>query len=271
MSHLIRTRRVMSPSPSLTITPIIAAIAPAEMDHRPVNPVDPVGPLVPQVQALSTSSVALPVSAQRTHRCPRTTDHMPPSRSTTDALDTRPAKKNTRGPCRQLKKAKVTRVTNGRIPIGYDERHREAPTAKQHSAFAHDIGHVVRTFCPMRWKSWKVMSEKTKNTTNYNLEDMLVYLNRLFSERYKQWNSDLHQYFQQFDDPRKAKANKINLEKKTLLHHSGSRHFSYKMEVQRKGSKFLEINVFADVYVRPGDELAESFHATMVEKSQLVL
>ena len=31
------------------------------------------------------------------------------------------AKKNTRGPCRQLKMAKVTPVTNGRIPIRYDE------------------------------------------------------------------------------------------------------------------------------------------------------
>ncbi|XP_050138871.1 uncharacterized protein LOC126615155 [Malus sylvestris] len=111
-----------------------------------------------------------------------------------------------RGPCRQLKTAKVTRVTNGCIPIGYDERHRAAPNAEQHSALAHDIGRVVRTFYPMRWKSWKAMSEETKNTvhnqlfTNYNLkdmdEDMFVYLNQLFSECYKQWKSDLHQCFQ---------------------------------------------------------------------------
>ena len=44
--------------------------------------------------------------------------------------------------------------------------------------------------------------------TNYNFddinEDMLAYLNRLFSERYKQWKSDLHQCFQQFDDPQVA-------------------------------------------------------------------
>ncbi|XP_070664760.1 uncharacterized protein [Malus domestica] len=72
---------------------------------------------------------------------------------------------------------------------------------------------------------------------------------------------------------KKAKANKINREKKTLLHHSGSSPFSYRMEVQRKeGSKFLEIDVFADVYVRPENELIESLHiTTMVEKSQLVL
>ncbi|TQD90169.1 hypothetical protein C1H46_024275 [Malus baccata] len=36
----------------------------------------------------------------------------------------------------------------------------------------------------------------------------------------------------------------------------------------RGGSKFLEIDVFADVYVRPRDDLAESFHATMMEKRQ---
>ncbi|KAB2630696.1 hypothetical protein D8674_008215 [Pyrus ussuriensis x Pyrus communis] len=39
----------------------------------------------------------------------------------------------------------------------------------------------------------------------------------------------------------------------------------------RPGSKFPEIDVFADVYVRPGNELIKSLHATMVEKSQLVL
>ncbi|CAL9018522.1 unnamed protein product [Prunus brigantina] len=88
-----------------------------------------------------------------------------------------------------------------------------------------------------------------------------------------QWKSDMHHYFQAFDDPqKKAKANKGNRDKKTLLHHSGSRPFSYRMEARRwGGSKFPEINVFGDVYVRPGNELAESLYATMTEKSQLVL
>ncbi|XP_070682987.1 uncharacterized protein [Malus domestica] len=103
--------------------------------------------------------------------------------------------KNTREPCQQLKRMKVTRVTNSRIAIEYDKRHWAAPTAEQHSALVHDIGHVVRTFCLMWWKSWKVMPEEVKNTTNYNFDainkDMLAYLNRLFSERYKQWKSDL--------------------------------------------------------------------------------
>ncbi|XP_050136207.1 uncharacterized protein LOC126611946 [Malus sylvestris] len=39
---------------------------------------------------------------------------------------------------------------------------------------------------------------------------------------------------------KKAKANKIN---------------------RKKGSKFPEIDVFADIYVRPGDEMTESLHA----------
>ncbi|XP_020415536.1 TMV resistance protein N-like [Prunus persica] len=44
--------------------------------------------------------------------------------------------------------------------------------------------------------------------TNYKLEDLddelLAYVNRLFSERYKQWKSDLHHYFEAFDDPQVA-------------------------------------------------------------------
>ncbi|KAB2612109.1 hypothetical protein D8674_039686 [Pyrus ussuriensis x Pyrus communis] len=56
---------------------------------------------------------------------------------------------------------------------------------------------------------------------------------------------------------KKAKANKINREKKTLLHHSSSRPFLYRIEA---GSKFLEIDVFGDIYVLPGDELAKSLH-----------
>ncbi|BBN70256.1 hypothetical protein Prudu_1452S000100 [Prunus dulcis] len=232
-------------------------------------------------------------------------------------------KKNTRGPCRQLKMAKVTRVTNSRINIGYDERHRAAPTAELHSSLAHDIGHVIRSYCPMQWKSWKVMPDGPRlrfaascryaglfilflsNVTNYNLDDLdeesLAHVNRLFSERYKQWKSDLHHHIEAFDDPQvalqegcpkelegredswawlcahfqapafnKGKINKGNRKKKTLLHHSGSRPFSYRMDA-RRGSKFPEIDVFGDVYVRPGNELAESLHTTMVERSQLVL
>ncbi|RXH76527.1 hypothetical protein DVH24_019415 [Malus domestica] len=82
MSHLIRTRRPMtstlSPTatPSSTTIPTTAAIAPTEMDHRPINPVHSDGPPVPQAQASSTFSVALPISAKRTHRHPRTMDQI---------------------------------------------------------------------------------------------------------------------------------------------------------------------------------------------------
>ncbi|KAB2629585.1 hypothetical protein D8674_034380 [Pyrus ussuriensis x Pyrus communis] len=79
--------------------------------------------------------------------------------------------------------------------------------------------------------------------TNYNFDaindDMLAYLNRLFSECYKQWKSNLHQYFELFDDP----------------------HFQEPGYVE--GSNFLEIDVFANVYVQPGDELTQSLHPSI--------
>ncbi|CAL2271139.1 unnamed protein product [Prunus armeniaca] len=307
MSNLIRSRKAVSAahsSPPLSQPSV--ATAPAEMDHFPV------GPRVSDAPTSSASSVAQPVSARRRHRPPSTSDTI--STDASAGSGSQSAKKNTRGPCRQLKTAKVTRVTNSRINIEYDERHRAASTAELHSSLAHDIGHVVRTHCPMQWKSWKVIPDEVKMevrehlSTNYNLEDLddesSAYVNRLFGERYKQWKSDLHHHFQAFDDPQvaleegcptelegredswawlcahflapeyvnKATVNKGNRKKKTLLHHSGSRPFSYRMDARRRaGSKFPEIDVFGDVYVRPGNELAESIHTTMVERSQLVL
>ncbi|CAL8998899.1 unnamed protein product [Prunus brigantina] len=167
-----------------------AAIAPARMDHMLVG--HRTGSPAP---ASSASSVAQPVSAG--------------------------PKKNTRGPCRQLKTAKVTRVTNSRINIGYDERHRAATTAELHSSLAHDIGHVIRAHCPMKWKSWKVMPDETRMevrgrlSANYNLEDLneesLTYVNRLLGERYKQWKSDLHHHFRTFDDPETTMVEKSQL------------------------------------------------------------
>ncbi|BBN69217.1 hypothetical protein Prudu_823S000400 [Prunus dulcis] len=267
-----------------------AATAPALLDHVVV------GHEASQAPASSASSVAQPpvLGGGTGPPTPWTRRHRP-----TVLVPRDHSQKNTRGPCRQLKTAKVTRVTNSRISIGYDERHRAAPTAELHSSLAHDIGHVVRTHCPMQWKSWRVMPDEIKAevrgqlSTNYNLEDLdeesLTYVNRLFAERYKQWKSDLHHHFQAYDDPQvalqegcpkeleggrinKAQVNKGNRKKKTLLHHSGSRPFSYRMDARRReGSKFPEIDVFGDVYVRPGNELAESLHTTMVERSQLVL
>ncbi|CAL9021342.1 unnamed protein product [Prunus brigantina] len=114
------------------------------------------------------------------------------------------------------------------------------------------------------------MGVRGQLSTNYNLEDLneesLAYVNRLFGERYKQWKSDLHHHFQAYDDPEvalregcpkelegredswawlcthfqapdfvnKTQVNKGNRKKKTLLHHSGSRPFSYRMDARRR-------------------------------------
>ncbi|BBH02442.1 Ankyrin repeat family protein [Prunus dulcis] len=171
-----------------------------------------------------------------------------------------------RGLCRQLKTAKVTRHRIRRVPSGCT------------------YGGV--THSPMQWKSWRVMPDEIKVevrgqlSTNYNLEDLdeesLTYVNRLFAERYKQWKSDLHHHFLAFDDPQvalqrvarrslrggrinKAQVNKGNRKKKTLLHHSGSRPFSYRMDA-RRGVQVPRDRRLCDVYVRPGNELAESLH-----------
>ncbi|CAN6694625.1 unnamed protein product [Malus baccata var. baccata] len=101
----------------------------------------------------------------------------------------------------------------------------------------------MRTFCPMRWKAWKAMPEKVKNTVA--LEE--GFSNEL-EDRQDNWDW-LCGHFQESGYVKKAKANKGNREKKTLFHHSGSRPFSYRMEAWRKeGSKFPEIDVFVNEF-----------------------
>ncbi|BBH06938.1 hypothetical protein Prudu_018714 [Prunus dulcis] len=246
MSDLIRHRRAVTTTQSSEppAQPTSAATAPALMDHSAV------GPAGSQAPASSASSVAQPVSARRRHRPSSTTDT-----TSTDASGSQTGidllklhQEEHRGPCRQLKTTKVTRVTNSRINIGYDVRHRVTPTAELHSSLAHDIDEL-------------------------QLEDLddesLAYVNRLFSEerderatcttilrrgvpkelegREDSW-SWLCAHFQAPAFVNKAKVNKGN-----------------------RGSKFPEIDVFGDIYVRPGNELAESLHTTVVERSQLVL
>ncbi|XP_050104609.1 uncharacterized protein LOC126584190 [Malus sylvestris] len=82
------------------------------------------------------------------------------SASTTNALGSQPEKYS--GTLSPVEGSKVTRVTNGHITIRYDDQHRAAPTAEQHSALAHDIGDIVRTYCPMQWKSWKAMPDEVR-------------------------------------------------------------------------------------------------------------
>ncbi|CAL9016865.1 unnamed protein product [Prunus brigantina] len=200
MSNLIRSCKAVSTGQSSPPPAQPTAItAPAQMEQLSRDPPTSHAP------ASSASSVAQPLSAR--HR------HCPPSMSDTTSTDgtgasgSQPAKKNTRGPCRQLKTAKVTRVGCPKELEGQED-------------------------------SWA-------------------------------W---LCGHFQESDYVKVAKANKGNRNKKTFLHHSGSKPFSYRMEARRRrGSKFPEIDVFGNVYVRAGNELAESLHATMVERSQMVL
>ncbi|KAI5334174.1 hypothetical protein L3X38_024307 [Prunus dulcis] len=195
MSDLIRRRREVTTTQSLEplAQPTSAATAPASATTAPASVATAsalmdhlaVGPAGSQAPASSASSVAQPVSAR------------------------------------------IRRVHS------QDERHRAAPTAELHSSLAQDIGHVVRSHCPMKWMSWKVMPDEIKT----------------------EWKSDLHHYFEAFDDPQvaleegclkelegrvdswawlcahfqastfvnKAKVNKGNRKKKTLLHFGESR------------------------------------------------
>ncbi|KAI5344245.1 hypothetical protein L3X38_012122 [Prunus dulcis] len=161
------------------------------------------GPAGSQAPASSASSVMQPVSARRRHRPASTTDT-----TSTDASGSQP----------EEHPRAVSAVDDGEGHPGDQQSYQHriqratsgAPTAELHSSLAHYIGHVIRSHCPVKWKSWKVMSDETKTEvcgqllTNYNLEDLddesLAYVNRLFSERYKQWKSDLHHYFEAFDD-----------------------------------------------------------------------
>ncbi|CAL2228444.1 unnamed protein product [Prunus armeniaca] len=103
-----------TPSSEPQTQPASAAIAPALMDQVLV------GPGVSQAPTSSASSMAQPVSTRKRHRLASTTDTT--STDGTGALGSQPgidipSTKNTRGPCRQLKTAKVTQVTNSRISI----------------------------------------------------------------------------------------------------------------------------------------------------------
>ncbi|CAL2262999.1 unnamed protein product [Prunus armeniaca] len=247
MSNLIRRRKAVTTTPSSEppAQPVsaVTALALMEQDHVLA------GPGGSQAAASSSSSVVQPLSARRRHRPATTTDTT--STDCTGASGAPPAKRNARGPCRQLKMAKVTRVTNSRISIGYDERQRAAPTADLHSSLAHDIGHVVRTHCPMQWKSWKVMPDEIKMQVRGQLsafDDPQVALQegclKELEGREDSW-AWLCAHFQAPDYVNKAQVNKGNRKKKTLLHHSGSRPFSYRMDARRR--------------------------TTMVEMSQLVL
>ncbi|XP_068309839.1 uncharacterized protein [Pyrus communis] len=145
-------------------------------------------------------------------------------------------------------------------------------------------------------------------SANFDLDDIspevMAYLEDTLANRYKHWKNYLHTHFKRWDDPefarlhgcptelqdrpedwewlckhftdpkfvKKSIAGKIARDSKTLLHHSGSKPFSYRIEARRQeGSKFPEIDMFEDVYVRPGDEIAKQLHDAMVEQRTTVL
>nr|CBL94159.1 putative transposase tnp2 [Malus domestica] len=83
--------------------------------------------------------------------------------------------------------------------------------------------------------------------TNYNLEDMDEDMFTSSPNTTSSGRVTLHQCFQQFDDPQVTLDEGCPKELK-------DRQDSW------KGSKFPEIDVFANIYVRPRNELTESFH-----------
>ncbi|XP_048435943.1 uncharacterized protein LOC103937844 [Pyrus x bretschneideri] len=145
-------------------------------------------------------------------------------------------------------------------------------------------------------------------SVNFDLDDIspevMAYLEETLANRYKHWKNYHHMHFKLWDDPEFARLHgcpielqdrpedwkwlckhftdpkfvkksidgKIARNSKTLLHHSGSKPFLYRLEARRQeGSKFLEIDMFEDVYVRPGDETAKQLHDAMVEQRTTVL
>ncbi|CAN6579816.1 unnamed protein product [Malus baccata var. baccata] len=138
---------------------------------------------------------------------------------------------------------------------------------------------------------------RDKLSVNFDFKDIspkvITYLDETFANWYKNWKSDLHAHFKKWGDPetahlqgcpseladqledwewrcnhftdpkfvKKSIAGKIARESMTLIHHSGSKPFSYRLEARREeGSKFLEIDLFKDVYVQPDNETSEQLH-----------
>ncbi|TQD95158.1 hypothetical protein C1H46_019245 [Malus baccata] len=90
--------------------------------------------------------------------------------------------------------------------------------------------------------------------------------------RFTQWESDLHKHYELYDDPEVALE--VGCPIKSVDHWDEwewlCSHFEDEIYLVR-GSKFMEIDIFKEVYVRPRDELMEQLHSTMVEKGQTVL
>ncbi|KAB2629621.1 carotenoid 9-10-cleavage dioxygenase-like [Pyrus ussuriensis x Pyrus communis] len=219
------------------------------------------------------------------------------SASRVEGEASQPIKKNTRGLSRMLKEAQSVRLTSSRIKIEYNPRHHGTTTSQQHNSVASSCGVVIKQNCPMKWESWAKIPKGTKKLVNFDLEDIspeaMAYLEETLATWYKHWKNYLHTHFKLSDDPefahlhgcptelqdqqedwewlckhftdpkfvKKSIAGKIARDSKTLLHHSGSKPFPYRLKARRQeGSKFPEIDMFEDVYVRPGNETAKQLH-----------
>ncbi|KAM2609315.1 hypothetical protein TB1_037546 [Malus domestica] len=207
-----------------------------------------------------------------------------------------------------LKLAQSVRMTGSKIKIEYNLRHCGAATLQQHSGVVSGCGVVIKQNCPMQWESWTDIPQRTKEVVIFDLKDIspeaMAYLEESLATRYKHWKNYLHTHFQRYDDPevarlhgcpielkdrpedwewlckhftnpkfvKKSIAGKKARDSKTLLHHYGSKPFSYRLEARcQGGSKFREIDTFEEVYVRLGNEISEHLHALMVEKRAAIV
>ncbi|CAN6544269.1 unnamed protein product [Malus baccata var. baccata] len=261
MSKLITRRRSVTNAPP-TLSSSTAPAVSAPLIGEPTPNVKATS-TASQVPVSSTSLVSVEsLSARRPHhRCcdPELSDQTSSaSRVEGEAFQPPgfspfkyfwPTKKNTRGPSRMLKELQGVRQNTSKIKI---------------LGFASNCGVVIRDNCPFQRESWAKIPEETKILVRDKLSIARLHVPDELKDRPEDWEW----LCKHFTDPKFMKAR----ESKTLLHHSGLQTFSYRFEARREeGSKFPEIDMFKDVYVRPGNETTKQLHVTMEEKSTIVL
>ncbi|CAN6588905.1 unnamed protein product [Malus baccata var. baccata] len=131
--------------------------------------------------------------------------------------------------------------------------------------------YTIRGGC---WESWAEIPEDTKELVRhelsfiYDLDDISPEVMAYF--RYKHWKNNFHNYFKKWDNLEIARLHvPSELKDRPEDWEWLCKHFTDPKFVE--GSKFPEIDMFKDIHVRPGNETAEQFYDTMVEKSTAVL
>ncbi|CAN6577189.1 unnamed protein product [Malus baccata var. baccata] len=279
MSQLITRRRgVTNASPALSTSTAPPVSAPMIQEPRPLAEATSTASQVP---VSSTSSVSVqPLSARRPHRRrrePEPSDHTS-SAFRVEGEASQPgfspfkycwlAKKNTRGPSRMLKQKQNSWAE---IPEDKKElvRHELSFIFDLDDASSEVMAYLEGTLAS-RYKSWKNHFHNHFKKWD-NLEIARLHVPSELNDRPEDWEW-LCKHFTDPNFVKKSVASQIARESKTLLHHSGSKPFSYRLEERRQeGSKFPEIDTFRDVYVRPGNEIVEQFYDNMVEKNIVVL